>query len=284
MPTYRQALREGEKMAHANHMESSAAKVLLLHHSEMENAALYLHLDDVMSEAQYAGFLEGCHRHFERKEPVQYVVGYTYFYGYKFHVDERVLIPRFETEELVANVLFHYDEMFDGKDVALVDVGTGSGCLAVALALEESHLHVSASDISEAALAVAKQNAAYLNSPVTFTQGDMLQPFEGKKFDILVSNPPYIPDEEFVEEIIKNHEPHTALFGGSDGLKFYEIILSGAKDILNEENFLAFEHAYNTKDALKELALRYFPEAEIVQYQDMQGKDRMTFVINRRKS
>lgn len=109
-------------------------------------------------------------------------MGFVYFYGYKFIVNDKVLIPRFETEELVANVLILYDKYFANKDVQLLDVGTGSGCLAITLQIEEpKHIKVFATDISEEALDVARQNANNLNASVTFLKGNMLEPVKDKK-------------------------------------------------------------------------------------------------------
>lgn len=215
--------------------------------------------------------------------PVQHIIGYSYFYGYKFVVNNNVLIPRPETEELVSYVLSAYDEVFNQKTVKVVDVGTGSGAIAVALTKEESNMEVYATDISHEALEVAKLNALNNNAQITFFEGDMLQPLIEKnlKFDILVSNPPYIPDNEYVEDIVKNNEPHVALFGGNDGMKFYDVILKDAHKILNKPSIIAFEHGYRSKEAMLKLVEKYFPNQEVEVIKDLNGKDRMTIIINR---
>ena len=210
-------------------------------------------------------------------KPVQYIIGYETFYGYDFIVNEGCLIPRFETEELVENILYKFDELFD-KEVDVVDIGTGSGCIAITLALEEKRMKVVATDISTEALALAKENALKLNANVEFIQGDMLNPVMNRKFDILVSNPPYIPDSELVDPLVKDNEPNIALFGGIDGMKFYKIILSQARSILKDKYLIAFEHAYDKGDAMKILAKTYFPEATVEVLKDMQGLDRMTLI------
>lgn len=213
--------------------------------------------------------------------PVQYILGYSYFYGYKMKVDERVLIPRRETEELVAYVLSMYDEMFGDQPVNLCDIGTGSGNIAVALKAEEPKLKVYASDISEAAILVAKENAENNNVDINFLVGNMVDPLKklNVKFDIVVSNPPYIPSDEYVEDIVKDNEPNIALFGGTDGMFFYEEIFKNVKGLLNERSFLAFEHSFSKKQAMIDLAQKYFPDARIESIKDMQEKDRFTIVI-----
>jgi len=174
-----------------------------------------------------------------------------------------------------------YDEYFGGEKIDLVDIGTGSGCLAVTLKKEEPiHMSVTATDISESAIKTAKINATALEVDIEFVIGDMVKPLIGRKFDILVSNPPYIPIQEQVDSIIYDNEPHVALFGGEDGLKFYREILTDAKLILREKSIIAFEHGYDKAEELQKIAYDNFPEAKIFTLKDMQGKDRMTFVIN----
>ena len=281
MPTYQEVLRVAEKLARTNHLESSAIKLLMLHFASLEPTELYLSMDKPMPETAKTVFEKAVHDYVFNHIPVPYLIGYVYFYGYKFIVDDRVLIPRFETEELVANVLIYYDEVFEGKKVKLVDVGTGSGCLSISLTKEEPNFETYATDISFDALEVAKINASNIGANVTFMQGDMLIPLEGMKFDILVSNPPYIPTDEVVDEIILNNEPNIALFGGNDGLKFYEIILSNANKILNPRSIIAFEHAYDKAEQIRNIGKKYFPSADIFTLKDMQNKDRMTFILNK---
>jgi len=281
MPTYREVLRINEKYALDNNKEDSGVKLLLLHFSKMTSSDLILHMDNEMPEEEYQDFLYGVDRYITRNVPVQHIIGYEYFYGHKFIVNGDVLIPRYETEELVAHVLMYYDEVFDSQDVDVLDLGTGSGCLSITLDIEEPHMNVCASDISEEALAVAKQNNENLNGNVTFFQGDWFTPFEGKKFDIIVSNPPYIPIGEYVEDLVIDNEPSVALFGGEDGLEFYRIIIEQAHHYLNERFIIAFEHAFDKAKVLKKLIHKHFSDCEIIQKKDMQGKDRMTFIIKR---
>ena len=281
MPTYREALTINENYASDNNKEDSGIKRLLLHFSKMDSSDLILNLNEKMPPDAYNDFLYGVDRYIIKNIPVQHIIGYEYFFGYKFKVNSDVLIPRFETEELVANVLEQYDNVFGTEKVSVVDIGTGSGCLAVTLSVEEGNMEVSATDISSEALEVAKTNNDSLGGRVSFYQGDLYEPIKGKKFDILVSNPPYIPNDEYVEGLVKDNEPHVALFGGKDGLDFYRKIIEGAESILNDKYIIAFEHAYDKAKQLKKIIEKNIKDVEIIQKKDMQGKDRMTFVIKR---
>ncbi len=277
--TYKDTLERMQKYAFDNGYEESAVKLLFMHSTGLDNSQIYLKIDDEIEEIDRLNFENLVDVYVKKNIPVQYIMGYDYFYGYKIIVNEDVLIPRFETEELVSNVLMEYDNYFTGEKVEVVDVGTGSGCIALALALEEPNFTVSATDISEQSLKIASQNAENNNVDIKFYQGNMLDPLKGNKYDILVSNPPYIPNTEYVESIVKDNEPHLALFGGNDGLKFYKEILEGAPQILNKKFIIAFEHAYNTGDAIRDIAREHYRNADIKTVKDMQGKDRMTFII-----
>jgi len=214
--------------------------------------------------------------------PLAYAMGIQYFYGYPIEVNSDVLIPRYETEELVLNVIQEIDEHFDDQTITVFDVGTGSGAIACALKAECPQIHMYASDISEVALKQAQRNADNIKAKVEFYQGDMLQPFidHSIKADVIVCNPPYIPSGEEIQNSVKAYEPHLALFGGEDGLKFYRSVLSNAHYVLNEKNILAFEMGWNQGQTLTDLARSYFPLAKIDVIKDMQGKDRILIVRN----
>jgi release factor glutamine methyltransferase len=264
-------------------LEKEAVKLLLLELSGKSGAEFVSMLHDELPTTEEDRLTKEIDKYIVNGIPVQHIIGHTYFYGYKMKVNKEVLIPRPETEELVGYVLSYYDDVFEGKKVDVVDVGTGSGAIAIALSKEESNMNVSATDISETAVEVAKENARINDANVKFMVGDMLEPLieNNMKFDILVSNPPYIPDSEYVEDIVKNNEPHVALFGGSDGMKFYDIILSNAHKVLKTPSILAFEHGYRSKEKMIELAKKYFPNSEVISIKDLSDKDRMTVIINK---
>lgn len=279
--TYKEVLKKAQQDCIDLEISEQTALMLLLELSEMESHNLYYEYDKEMDDTLRIHFEEKMQR-ILKHEPLAHVLGYEYFYGHKFKVNENVLIPRPETEELVANVLADYDTYFENQEITLIDVGCGSGAIALSLKKEEPKLQVYASDISNEAVEVAKQNARNLETDVTFLCGDMLQPFieKGIKVDILVSNPPYIPQDEQMESSVVDYEPHVALFGGDDGLKFYRMIFENAHKVLNEKNILAFEMGYNQSEAMEKEARIYFPNAKMETFQDINGKNRMFFIYN----
>ena len=279
--TYNKLLKIGERKAQKNNMEKTAVKSLLLFASNKEPSELYLELDTECPTEVETKFMEYLDEYTIEKRPVQYILGYAYFYGYKILVNEGTLIPRWETEELANNILIYYDRMFKGEKVKVLDLGTGSGAIAIALKKEEDNMIVSASDISEDAIEEAKKSAKLNDAEIDFRVGSWFDPFsEDEKFDIIVSNPPYLTTSEYVEDIVKNNEPDVALYGGSDGLKFYRIILENAKKHLKENKFIiGFEHGYDKKDELNIIIKSHFSDVKIVNLKDTMNRDRMTIII-----
>lgn len=210
--------------------------------------------------------------------PVQYIVGNVDFYGNIFEVNSNVLIPRFETEQLVEKTIQYINEFF-AKRVDIVDIGTGSGCIAITLK-KYIDCNVDAVDISSKALEVAKKNAKNLDVNVNFINGDLLTPLK-KKYDVIISNPPYIAYNDIeIMDIVKNNEPHEALYADNNGLKCYEDILNNAKRFLNDKSIIAFEIGYKQANDIKELAQKNFPNSFIKIEKDLSGKDRFIFVFN----
>ncbi|MBQ9519889.1 MAG: peptide chain release factor N(5)-glutamine methyltransferase [Acholeplasmatales bacterium] len=276
--TYQKFIKLKQNEAIENDKEESAVVLLLEAVTKLETYELYVKMSEEIEEDIVNKFNEIFDKYLHDNKPIQYLIGYTTFYGYDFIVNDSVLIPRCETEELVENVLYRYDEHFKGKIVDVCDLATGSGCIAISLAKEEKNMRVIATDISPEALEVARKNNEKMGAAVKFFEGDMLAPLGDMKFDIFVSNPPYIPEEEEVMSLVKDNEPNIALFGGSDGMKFYKIILSGLKPHLKEKAMIAFEHGYDKKDEMQKLAKFYFPKAKVETLKDLEGKDRMTFI------
>ena len=280
MSTFAKKVRDYENLCEENGVPSETVMAFLVELSQRERYDLYLHYEEDMPVALEKEFDEGMSR-ILKQEPMEHVLGYSWFYGYKMIVNEDVLIPRPETEELCANILGKMDLYFSNQDkIVCTDVGTGSGAIAIVLAKEEPKVDMWATDISEEALVTARKNAENNDAKVSFTAGDMLKPLieSGRKLDVLVSNPPYIPQEEKMEKSVVDFEPHVALFGGEDGLKFYREIFKDCRQVLKEKAFMAFEMGWDQRERMSKLVEEMLPEATYEIKQDMNGKDRMLFV------
>ena len=214
----------------------------------------------------------------KQEKPIQQIVGYAWFYGHKFSVNEHVLIPRPETEELVDWILKDKPE---GKSI--LDIGTGSGCIPITMALN-SNVQVSSVDISDLAIIQAKENAKNLNASINFIQADILADESLDKldtYDVIVSNPPYVleSDKELMANNVLDNEPHLALFvPNEEALKFYIAIADLATEKLNKKGLLYFE-IYEDKgqETLDMLTRKGFSNLEL--RKDLQGKDRMVKAI-----
>lgn len=208
--------------------------------------------------------------------PAQYLTGKAYFRDLILKVTPDVLIPRPETEELVELILAENS----GANLQVLDIGMGSGAIALALKSARPNWQVTASDISSAALAVARENALKSDLKVDFLQSDVFENLADRSFDIIVSNPPYIAHEESAEvgRNVFEHEPHTALFAEENGLAIYKKIISGAQPFLKEKGKLYFEIGYKQGQDLVALSKKYLPTARVRVIKDVFGKDRMVAI------
>lgn len=189
----------------------------------------------------------------KKKRPLQYVLGFEEFYGYKFYVDESVLIPRPETELLVEKCIKLMNKIENPK---ILDIGSGSGAISISLGKELPKSMVLGVDISEKALKIASKNKVENNSAnVKFIRSDIFKNIEYKKFNLIVSNPPYIPHYEYevLEEKVLRYEPKLALTAPNNGLYFYEEISKTAPNYLIKNGYLAFEIGYNQGEAVKKI-------------------------------
>lgn len=264
----------GKKFVHSTH-----AKMLLADLLEVNSLELLNYLDKKVDQdiiELYKKKIESL----RQNKPIQYVIGNINFYGNKFIVNENTLIPRFETEELVENTLNLIEEVFLNKNLKLIDLGTGTGCIGITLKKKIPSLNVTLVDISPKALKVAQENAKNLETEVTLIENDMLEGLN-EKYDIIISNPPYIKDNEEIEDIVKNNEPHLALYAGIDGLDCYRKILKQAQNCVNKNFLIAFEIGETQKDDIISLAKNTFPQATIISKKDMQDRDRMIFIYQK---
>lgn len=221
-------------------------------------------IEDIMSQLK------------EHRSP-QYITGKAYFRDLELDVDERVLIPRPETEELVDLVLKENSK----ADLQILDIGTGSGAIAISLKSARPDWHVTASDISSEALQLAKENSERKQVSLDFIESDVFNQISGK-FDVIISNPPYIAydDEGEVGVNVLASEPHLALFADEDGFAIYRRIIEGANSHLTENGKLYFEIGYKQGDGMRRLLAQHFPEKRVRVLQDVFGKDRMVVMDN----
>lgn len=194
--------------------------------------------------------------------PVQYIVGHTYFYNYKFKVNENVLIPRFDTEVLVESVIEEIKNSFN-ENIKIVDIGTGSGCIAISLCKELSNVSVDAIDISASAIEVAKCNAKALEANINFIENDMLEGIN-TRYDVIISNPPYIDINEEIMDLVLNNEPKLALFSSENGLYHYKTIIDESLENLKENGFIAFEIPDNKCDKICEYARQFYNNIKVI--------------------
>lgn len=207
--------------------------------------------------------------------PVQYIVGNVDFYGNTINVNKNVLIPRFETELLVDKTIKYIKTNFK-HHVDILDIATGSGCIAITLK-KEIDSTVDASDISKEALKVAQENALNNKVDINFINSDMLTNIT-KKYDIIISNPPYLTKEDDIIDIVRNNEPEIALYAKDNGLYYYDVILKNIKNNLKDKYLIAFEIGYTQGEAIKNLALKYLDNINVKIEKDYSSKDRFVFI------
>jgi len=273
-----QALKQTIKLSLVNEYESielnSLMSILFEHITGWNQIQQVLHKDEALKANQETALLEAVTA-LKKGKPIQYITGKAWFMGNELLVNENVLIPRPETEELVDWVIEY--ATIKNKALQILDIGTGSGCIAISLKLALPNCMISGLDISETALHVAKQNAASLNANISWLQEDILDTtYLPNNYDIIVSNPPYIPFKENVnmQVQVKNFEPNIALFvSNEDPLIFYRVMARLGKQYLSPHGQLFFELHYDQGRALLALfdVMGYHAELR----QDMFGKDRM---------
>ncbi|MEK6993960.1 peptide chain release factor N(5)-glutamine methyltransferase [Paenibacillus sp. FSL K6-1566] len=260
------------------------AQLLLEHVLGLTGTAYYVALGDGFPEDRRSDFEDVINRKADGV-PAQYIIGEQEFYGRSFEVTPAVLIPRPETELLVEAVLKYGNQLAPqpGERLTAVDIGTGSGAIAVTLALEAKGLRMLASDISPQALDVARRNASRLGADVEFRQGNLLEPFAGLAPDMIVSNPPYIPasDIEELQPEVRDHEPRTALDGGPDGLYPYRVMMDQLPLLATPPRLIAFELGMGQAQDVADMLRAAGHWDEIVTIPDLAGIDRHVLGIAR---
>ncbi|GAF12784.1 methylase of polypeptide chain release factors [Bacillus sp. JCM 19045] len=274
-PKIYEALRWASSFLLEKELEAPAGEWLLRHHTGMERSSLLASMHDELSEPVWLAFQADVER-LTTGIPVQHLIGSEQFFGRTFRVSEHVLIPRPETEELIAQLL----ERMPEKPLSIVDIGTGSGAIAITIKLERPGDHVAAIDLSKQALEVAKENAVRLSAAVEFLQGDLLAPLAGQTFDVLISNPPYIPegDKDSLSIQVREYEPHGALFAGVDGLEIYRRLAREMPKYTKVDSIIGLEIGAGQGEAVQALFKSAFPNANVDICFDINKKDRMIIV------
>lgn len=256
--------------------EDNVANILLQYHLKCTNAEFYMNMREIINPQVIKKFKEDVLQHIKTGVPVQHLLGYEYFYGEKFIVNEHTLIPRPETEELVDLIMKTYPE---DTELSFVDLGTGSGVIAITLAKHFKNARIYASDISEEALNVAKENALLLDVSIHFLEGDFLKPVieNNLKVDVIISNPPYIDYADLVSlsDTVRDFDPHQALFADNRGLAAYEVIMHQINDLTESPQAIYFEIGYEQAEELTKIFNKTLPNYEININKDINNKDRI---------
>jgi release factor glutamine methyltransferase len=256
--TLRQALTLAtQTLAASEHLRANAhrdAELLLLHTLQIPRTTLLAHPTRELSTTEESLYESLLQRRL-KNEPIQYITGQQEFYGLPFKVTPAVLIPRPETEHLVEAVL---QRLPQNQPLRIVDIGTGSGAIAIALAVHLPQAQITALDLSPEALTIASTNAETNNvaNRITFLQSDLLSALAHEKpYDAIVSNPPYIPetDSPTLHPEVRDHEPHTALFAGDEGLDIYRRLIPQAHALLKPTGLIALEIGHGQREALAAL-------------------------------
>lgn len=233
-------------------------------------------LDYELLKEIYKDKIDDAIKKYENGYPIQYLIGYVDFYGYKINVDERVLIPRFETEGLVDETIKLIKNL--NIEPSIVEIGTGSGCISIVLS-KELDTHIDAIDISKNAIDLASTNAANNLCDINFYLGDIRNYEFNKKYNVLISNPPYVSRDEEVDPRT-TFEPQNAIFAEDNGLEIYKVILDRSKEFLEEKNIICFEIGMTQGNAIKEYAHKVYPNSVISIKKDLSNRDRYLFIIN----
>ena len=259
--------------------EDSLARFLLMYILDENSQQFTNNISEQLTKEKEELYFSLIDKHIEKNVPLSHLAGFEYFYDRKFKVTKDVLSPRMETEELIYKVI-EYIKSINKNNIKILDLCTGSGIIGITLRkeLEFKPLEVVASDISEEALKVAKENAIMNEAEVKFIQSDIFEDIN-EKFDIIVSNPPYIAynDKITMEDNVLNYDPHLALFAEEDGMYFYREIVENAKEYLEEDGIVFFEIGYDQREKILKLANDNGFKAEV--YKDINGRDRMAILV-----
>lgn len=274
-----EALTRASSFLRENGREEPVARLLLQHVLNKTHAQLLADMREEITQSEFTLFWSLIEEHAKGK-PVQYLIGTEEFYGRTFQVNEHVLIPRPETEELVYETLKRIHRLFaPNSELYLTDIGTGSGIIAITMKLEIPTLQVTATDLSQKAIEVAEINAQELGADIQFLQGDLTEPVENQKWDVVLSNPPYISFDEAatLSDTVFNFEPHSALFAEEQGLLLYKRLSEELPKLMNKPALIGLEIGHEQGQKVKNFFQIAFPTAKVEIVKDINGKNRMVF-------
>ena len=274
-----EALSRASSFLSGHGREEQVARLLLQHILQKTHVQLLMDMREEISAEQFEHYWSLIEEHSTGK-PVQYIIGTEEFYGRTFKVNEHVLIPRPETEELIVATVARMKRLFNNQtQLSLADIGTGSGAIAVTMKAEVPTLRVTATDISLQALKVAQINATELDAQIIFKQGDLTAPISNEKWDIVLSNPPYISHDEAptLSDTVLNYEPHNALFADDEGLLLYKRLAEELPALMNTPALIGLEIGYTQGPDVQSYFQKSFPTAQVNIIKDINGKERMIF-------
>lgn len=275
MATYFQAIKLAKTSIHHHNLDPYVAVYLIQRRFHMNNTQLLMNYSVQMPANRFHQYKDDVKTYLKGESP-QYIIGTTSFYGYNLYVNHNVLIPRPETEGLVDWILHDYQD----RPISVVDIGTGSGAIAVALKLQRPKWHVTATDISQTALNVAKKNAKLHDVKINFKHCDLFQGLPRHAFDVIVSNPPYISKTELPEmgaDVIRN-EPHVALFANHHGMGIYQRIAKDFRQYLKTSGSLYLEIGFSEKKRIEQLFKQVCPDDLVTIKNDLSDHPRMVKV------
>jgi len=274
-----EVLKRASSFLQQNNCEPKIAEILLRHYLQMEQVQFYTNMQAPIQPTLLASFWKSIKKHVQTGIPIQHLIGYEYFYGRQFYVNEHVLIPRPETEEVVEKVISEINKHSNKDSLSVVDLGTGSGIIAITLALECPDVTIYATDISEKALNMARKNALKHQVDIDFMLGDFAKPLIEKEVQVqfIVSNPPYIDysAKPKLSRTVSNYDPEIALFAKDYGLAAYQQIIDQSKLILAPNGVIIFEIGYDQGQSVSQIINQSYSTSDVEVYKDINGEDRM---------
>ncbi|GGC79006.1 peptide chain release factor N(5)-glutamine methyltransferase [Enterococcus wangshanyuanii] len=277
---YFEVLKRASSFLDDQGVEGQSILFVFLARKQWSKTDWLIHLNDEMTKVEQQQ-LDADLALLAKHYPAQYILGYADFYEQRFLVNEHTLIPRPETEELVELCLSENSD----EPLTVADIGTGTGAIAISLKKNRPNWHVLAVDISAETLKVAEENAERLNAAIDFYQGDLLAPLNETKVDLLISNPPYISNDEWqlMDESVRTFEPKAALFAEHDGLAIYQRLAQEATQVLAPKGKIYLEIGFQQGAAVKKLFQQAFPKYIVRVLKDLSGNDRMVAVTPNEK-